>query len=99
MQLLETSLPIKRTTGEIGAPLAECFASLHTMGSKRGGKRKYTLFAAANGAVATCAFFNSPEGCRNGAACAFKHASNADGQDAVAVDLAAPFAPASRRRD
>ena len=65
------------------------------MGSKRGGKRKYTLFSAANGAVATCAFFNSPEGCRNGSACAFKHASNADGQDAaVDVKRAAPTAPA-----
>ena len=56
--------------------------------TSRGEKRKFM-----------CAFFNRPGGCRKGAACAFTHASNADGQDAAAVDLAAPFAPASRRRN
>lgn len=35
--------------------------------------KKYKLHAAANGEKATCAFFASPEGCRNGDNCKFSH--------------------------
>ena len=36
-------------------------------------KRKYLLYSSADGEAKSCAFFASAEGCRNGAACKFKH--------------------------
>jgi RNA exonuclease 1 len=35
--------------------------------------KKYKLFSTANGEKATCAFFASPAGCRNGTNCKFSH--------------------------
>lgn len=38
-----------------------------------GGPKKYTLFSASGGAKPPCAFFASPDGCRNGDKCKFAH--------------------------
>ena len=35
--------------------------------------KKYKLFSASNAEKAICAFYASPEGCRNGANCKFSH--------------------------